>query len=200
MGSIFAAAFINSFMLIPAAIYDTIRNCGDAKFTQANCLSAVMDMVRSDALTFVALTGVPYCNSAKYCDYFWYESMTTEKTSSSLRIYKLAAHIFISVSATIAGLFYLGNIEGSIVYFDLICGLALITFFIQLPVDVTDCLRLLYLIEEEGYKRRNEYVKFSNTVLSRMDQVRFVKETRKIYENRELAEKISKIRQEHWKI
>ena len=74
--------------------------------------------------------------------------MTTEKTSCTLRVYKLAAHIFVSVTATIAGLFYLGKIEGSIVYFDLICGMILITFFIQLPVDVTDCLRLLYLIEE----------------------------------------------------
>lgn len=110
MGSIFAAAFINSFMLFPAAIYDTIRNCGDGKFTQPNCMSKIMDMVRSDALTLVALTGTPYCNAANYCDYFWYESMTTEKTSCSLRVYKLAAHIFISVSATIAGLFYLGNI------------------------------------------------------------------------------------------
>ena len=69
-----------------------------------------MDMVRSDAIGFVALAGIPYCNAAKYCDYFWFESMTTEKTSCSLRVYKLAAHIFISVTATIAGLFYLGQI------------------------------------------------------------------------------------------
>lgn len=37
-------------------------------------------------------------------------------------------------------------------------------------------------------------------MLSRPDQVRFVKETKEIYDNKQLAEEISRIRQEHWKI
>ena len=110
LGSIFAAAFINSFFLAPSTIYDSFRNCGDAKFQKVNCCNSLFDIVRNDAISMVILTGTPYCNAAKYCEYFWYESMTTEKTSSSLRIYKIAAHVLITVVSTIAGLFYLGLI------------------------------------------------------------------------------------------
>ena len=74
--------------------------------------------------------------------------MTTEKTQSTLRVYKLAAHSFVTILATIAGLFYLGKMEGSILYFTLIGGMVIATFLIDLPVDITDTLRLLYLIEE----------------------------------------------------
>ena len=67
LGSIFAAAFINSFLLVPSVIYDSIRNCGDAKFQKVNCCNSLFDIVRSDALSMVILTGTPYCNAAKYC-------------------------------------------------------------------------------------------------------------------------------------
>ena len=67
MGSIFAAAFINMFLLFPSVIYDSFRNCGDAKFQKSNCCNVVFDMVRSDAIPFTILTGTPYCNAAKYC-------------------------------------------------------------------------------------------------------------------------------------
>ena len=110
LGSIFASAFVNSFLLIPAAIYDVFRNCGYGKFSNATCCSNTFDMVRPDAIAFVVLAGTPYCNSAKYCDYFWYESMTTEKTQSTLRVYKLAAQYFVTCAATVAGLFYLGQL------------------------------------------------------------------------------------------
>ena len=72
LGSLFAAAFVNSFFLIPSAIYDSFRNCGDSKFQKPNCCNTVFDLVRSDAIPFTILTGSSYCSSAKYCDYFWY--------------------------------------------------------------------------------------------------------------------------------
>lgn len=147
MGSIFAAAFINSFLLIPTALFDMFRNCRGAKFSNPNSCSSVLDLVRSDAMSFVILTGTPYCNSCKYCEYFWFESMTTEKTQSSLRVYRIAATVFVTVLAAIAGLFYLGLAEGKIIYFNLLAGMLLSTFFIELPVSVTDTLRLLYLME-----------------------------------------------------
>ena len=200
LGSIFAAAFINSFFLVPSTIYDSFRNCGDAKFQKVNCCNSLFDIVRNDAISMVILTGTPYCNAAKYCEYFWYESMTTEKTSSSLRIYKIAAHVLITVLSTIAGLFYLGLIEGSIVYFDLIGGMVISTFFISLPIDVTDTLRLLYLMEEEGYKRRDDFIKYSNSILSKTDQQQFVRDATRIFSNEEVAKELAKLRRENWKI
>jgi hypothetical protein len=35
------------------------------------------DLVRSDALAFVYLTGQAYCNSARYCDYIVHKSKIT---------------------------------------------------------------------------------------------------------------------------
>jgi hypothetical protein len=67
MGSVFASSFINMFLTIPSVIYDSLRNCGDAKFQKSNCCNNLFDLVRSDTLSMVILTGTPFCNAAKYC-------------------------------------------------------------------------------------------------------------------------------------
>ena len=126
--------------------------------------------------------------------------MTTDKTSSSLRVYKICAHVLISVVATVAGLFKLGVIEGSIIYFDLIFGMILATYFISLPMDVTETIRLLYLMEEEGYKRRDDFIKYNTSILSRTDQVQFLRDIEKIFSNKEVAQEVAKIRRDNWKI
>ena len=78
--------------------------------------------------------------------------------------------------------------------------MVLATFFISLPVDVTDAIRLMYLMEEESYKRRDDFMKFTNSILSKTDQLRFIHDCQYIYANKEMGEAIANIRKENWKI
>jgi hypothetical protein len=72
LGTIFAASFVNVFLFLPSVIYGDLRSCLGAKFYKAGCCGALFDLVRSDAISYSVLTGNPYCNSAKYCEYLWY--------------------------------------------------------------------------------------------------------------------------------
>jgi hypothetical protein len=69
-----------------------------------------MDLVRSDAYAYVALNGNPFCNSAKYCEYLCNESMCTDSTQSTMRIYRIAAHLLIACCGSISALFLNGAI------------------------------------------------------------------------------------------
>ena len=49
------------------------------------------------------------------------------------------------------------------------------TVFLTLHSDLSDAIRYLYLLEEEGHKRRDDCIKYSNSVLNRTDQVVYIR-------------------------
>lgn len=59
---------------------------------------------------FVALTGNPYCQSAKYCEYLTHVSMLHDGDQSAIRLYRICAHILISGLVSILGLYIKGQI------------------------------------------------------------------------------------------
>jgi len=67
-----------------------------------------MDLVRSDAFAFLAASGNPFCNSAKYCEYLTEESMVTDGAQSVMRTYRLCAHLAIVGICSIFGLYVKG--------------------------------------------------------------------------------------------
>lgn len=99
-----AGSFVNIFMLIPDIIADLFRfDSSESK----NCYS-LLDLVRTDSIAFIALTGNPFCNASKYCEYLTYESISTETTQSATRFYRIGAHILNGGAVSIIGLFIKG--------------------------------------------------------------------------------------------
>ena len=98
------------------------------------CLK-VFDMVRSDAMAYVYLTGNPYCNSARYCEYLCDNSMVMEYSQSTSRAYRVCAHFAIAGLVAIVGMYIKGSI--SLIVLLVIVGLALFisTFFISIHAD-----------------------------------------------------------------
>lgn len=119
-----------------------------AKFHTVGCCGSLFDLVRADAISFSVLTGNAYCNSSQYCEYLWYESMTTENTKSSLLVFKLAAGMLATTSASIGSLFVWGVIPGSFIYFSLVLGFIITAVFVELHSEACESIRLIYLIEE----------------------------------------------------
>lgn len=147
LGSIFATSFLNAFLFIPSSLMDNIRSCAGGKFYNTGCLGGICDLVRPDGIAYLILTGNSYCNSAKYCEYLWFESMTTENIKSSMRMYKMSAQMLVTSSAAIISLFVLGVIEAPFLYLALVMGIVVAAFFIGLNTDVCEAIRLIYLIE-----------------------------------------------------
>lgn len=71
LGSIIGGAFVNGFFFVTQAVVDLIRSCRNSKIKSNQCFLNAIDLARSDAISFIILTGTPYCNSSKYCEYLW---------------------------------------------------------------------------------------------------------------------------------
>lgn len=113
LGSVIACAFMNAFFSIFDFIFDAIipehwENSDNFCLRCCNSFAAYYDLVRSDALTYVYLSGNSYCNSARYCDYVVHKSELTDNSQGMNRIYRLTSHF--AIAGTIAVLaFWLIN-------------------------------------------------------------------------------------------
>ena len=79
-GSVLAGSFLTVLFGIPDTIFDSLRvgveitqplstetTYGRCCTNSCSWLYGVCDLVRSDAMAMIHLTGLPYCNSSRYC-------------------------------------------------------------------------------------------------------------------------------------
>jgi len=149
LGSVVAASFINGFLFVPDMILDIFRVFCD--FT-----ISVFDLVRSDALAYIALLGSPFCNSAMYCEYLGKESLLSDCSQSIMRTYRISAHILLAGIVSIVGLYLKGTIEPYTVAATFFLGIFISTFFISYNADAAEALMLMHSAQEEYFKRSNE--------------------------------------------
>lgn len=154
LGTVIASGFINIFLFVPDLLLDFCRlNKSNKEESCVDSFLRFFDLVRSDALAFTALTGLPYCNSAKYCEYFNHESFTTESTQSVMRLYRICAHILIAGTVSLLSLYVKGQIEAYTVGATFIIGMFVSTYIISYQADPADALHLMYNIEQEYHRR-----------------------------------------------
>jgi hypothetical protein len=53
------------------------------------------NLIRTDAYSYINLTGVSYCNAAKQCEYICHRSPVFEGSQSAIRIYRIGSHVMI---------------------------------------------------------------------------------------------------------
>lgn len=76
-GSVVASSFIAGWFAGPDYIFDCVRSDavtplgeGQQLSISQRCMNRVddfFDLVRSDCMAYIYMTGNPYCNSARYC-------------------------------------------------------------------------------------------------------------------------------------
>ena len=117
------------------------------------CFVCLWDLVRSDAMTMVALTGSPFCNSARYCEYLCNKTPITEYSQSVSRIYSLGAHFFITALSIIFSVFFTNNKSIFALLLIIVGSLTISTFFISLHADTAEAIQIVYLMDQEFRKR-----------------------------------------------
>jgi hypothetical protein len=150
LGSVIGGSFITLLEFIPDLIIDLFRKT----YTSENGCCGPFDLVRSDALALVSLSGMPYCNSAKYCEYLTYESITSNSNQSVLKIYRIAAHLLIAGTVSILGLYIKGTIDPYTIGFTILIGIFISTYLISYQADPAEAFLLMYLLDEEYWRRQ----------------------------------------------
>jgi len=66
LGSVYGGAFATLLTFVPDLLVSICRKgCSN---DNGSC-AQILDLGRSDSLSYVALIGSPYCNAAQYCEY-----------------------------------------------------------------------------------------------------------------------------------
>jgi hypothetical protein len=104
-------------------------------------------------MTMVALTGNPFCNSARYCEYLCNKTPLTEYSQSVNRIYSLASHFFIVGMAIIFSIVFTNNKSIFALLLIVVGTLTIATFFISLHADIAESIQIIYLMEQEFSNR-----------------------------------------------
>lgn len=154
LGSVIACSFITSFFAVFDLLFDifkpTDKNSTYGRFCEClcGCCQRIFDLVRSDAMAFVVLTGNPVCNSARYCEYLCDKSVLTEYSQSCSRIYRISAHFFIA-SLTLLYSIYMTQNKSIFAFLIILVGaLVVSTFFISLHADAAEAIQIIYLLDQ----------------------------------------------------
>lgn len=172
LGSVIACSFITSFFAIFDLIFDIFKPSSKeglyGRFCDCCCgwLLRIWDLVRSDTMSYVILSGNPYCNSARYCEYLCDKSILTEYSQSCSRIYRISAHFFIASITLIYSIYYTENKSIYAYLIILVGALVVSTFFISLHADAAEAIQIIYLLDQEFMHRGEHELKHNKEGLA----------------------------------
>lgn len=111
-----------------------------------DCL-ALLNLVRSDVMAYIALTGNPFCLSGHYCEYICNNTILNDDNQSYRRIYRLCAHICIAGLSLSCTMLTAENKSISAVGLVIFVSFVISTFFISLHADGAEAIQLLLVAD-----------------------------------------------------
>lgn len=147
-GSVVGGSFLNAFFNFFDFLYETFRCypegcCGKCaplcgKISKLCCCNCY-DLVRNDAYSYINLTGIPYCNSARNCQALCNNSRLFIGNQSVMFFYRLTAHAFcVGLAALLAYWMMKSRNDGihpGTLIIILILSYCLVTYFIDIHAD-----------------------------------------------------------------
>lgn len=98
---------------------------------------------------YIYLTGNPYCNSSRYCEYLCDKSPLTRNSQSISRAYRILAHFLIAGIVAIVSFFLQGaNTSVFVVLVVFLMSLFIGTFFISLHADAAESVQIIFMMDE----------------------------------------------------
>lgn len=160
-GSVVGGSFLNAFFEVPTLLIELVvchpNTCcskiGTFCYNICNIFTCFFELVRTDAYSYINLTGIPFCDAARQCAKLCDRSAQFVGYHSAMKHYRLAAHIA-SVCFVFFWAFWILNYRTF--NFDLwnvaIVILAIygtVTWFIGIHADSAEGLQTSYLAELE---------------------------------------------------
>lgn len=156
LGSIVGGSFMTGFFGLGDFIFDLLKGvpCCTSFLTTCcvPCLK-LFELVRSDAMAYINITGIPFCNSSRTCEYLCNNSAIFEGSQNTSRVYRLASHIFLIGLNCILALYVKGNIAPTALFVVFVLTFFIVTFCISIHADAAEALIICYLTDEEWNKR-----------------------------------------------
>jgi len=105
-------------------------------------------------MSYIYLTGNPYCNAARFCEYLCGQSVLTRNSQSISRFYRICAHFLLAGLASVINLIIQGSSKSVfVVLVVFILTLFLSTFFISFHADASESIQIIFLMDEHFANR-----------------------------------------------
>lgn len=142
---------MSAFFSILDYIFDTLRPDFDSngpRMAFMESIDSFFDLVRSDTMAYINLSGNPYCNSSRYCEYLCKEAPASRNSQSNSRSYRICSHLFLAGLVSTINILLQGKETSlfiALVVF--ILSLFLSTFFISLHADAAEAIQIIFLLD-----------------------------------------------------
>lgn len=113
-----------------------------------SCCMGIFDLVRSDAMAFINLTGNPFCNSSRYCEYLCDRSIIMDYSQSTSRAYRICAHFLLAGIMGIFALYVKGNISIYALLIIMVNTIFVGTLLISAHADAAEAIQIIFLVDE----------------------------------------------------
>lgn len=135
-------------MLKPSPTMGPNHCCTKTHKTLCAPCHKVFDLVRSDAMSYIYLSGNPYCNSARYCEYLCDNSASVEAAQTTSRAYRLGAHLLIASATAIFALYVRHQILPTVILVIMFISMFISTFFISIHADAAEAILISFMTDE----------------------------------------------------
>ena len=143
-GSVVGGSFLNAFFEIPTFIVELLVCHPEACLSKAgtfcrnmcNPFTCFFEIVRTDAYSYINLSGIPFCNSARNCSHLCENSRLFIGSQSPMRHYRLIASIFLVSMLSFMTQFILNYQTFTISFWNLAIGVIVIYMTIHWFVDI----------------------------------------------------------------
>lgn len=152
---------MNAFLTIPTLIVELLvchpqaccSGVGTTCYNSCSCFSCLFDLVRTDAYSYMNLSGIPFCNSARQAKKINERNPSFIGSHSPMFHYRFAAHAFL-IPITLLGSWFIlrarvwsPNIWHWIILIFLIY--MILNWFINIIADAAEGIQTSYLAERE---------------------------------------------------
>ena len=139
---------------------------GTCCYNKCSWFTCFWDLVRTDAYSYINISGIPYCNSARNCKKICESSPTFIGSQSPIKHYKFAAHVLCVSAVFLMTWFILRyRVQYPNVWHYILLIVVIymsVTWFIDMIANAAEGLQTSYLAERELENGEHQYMQKMN--------------------------------------
>lgn len=158
-GSVVAGSFLNAFFEIPTLIAELFtchkgtacNRAGEACESNLFCFDYVFNLIRTDVYSYINLSGIPYCNSARECAKICHANDQFVGNYNPLKHLRFVITVFAVAFCTLFGFIFanirLNTLSFWHIAFVIVVVYAVLSWFIDICVDAAESIATSFFVE-----------------------------------------------------
>jgi hypothetical protein len=158
-GSVAAGSFLNAFLELPTLIVELLtchkntccNRAGECCENSCFCFDYVFNLVRTDVYSYINLSGIPYCNSARECTKICHFNEQFVGNYNPIKHIRFIALVFAVAISSLFGFIFANIRLNSITFwhvaFIIVVVYSIVCWFINICADGAESISTSFFVE-----------------------------------------------------